>query len=251
MLKMNIHIKELKNTIMYSLICWCLTTLIIYIHIDYILYHYYLILMPKNYTLIFTNLSEAFWIYIKFSLLLGLISCIPINIILYWLYISSALFEFEYIIIRNWIYFWIILLYPIIIIKFIPNILYLLIDYFSSFQSFFFINITFMHSLYDLYDWILNITIWSILIPIIMSWYIWIYLPLTIKKLSIDLNYSHLQLKFNRPLIYWFILLISAIITPPDIMSLILLSVIIILLLEIIIFVKCFIYCRILSLYLD
>ena len=235
--KMNyisLHIKELKYSIYYSIISYILTFLSIYAHIEIVISFWISSTKERNMiNIIFTNLSEAFIIYIKFALLFGLIISIPFISIIIYLYIRSGLYKFEDRIIKRFYKIYMIIL-PCMVFILLPNIIDYVIEYFSSYQNnrSIYYEITFIQNFRDYFEWISNIIIISIIITFCPLVYILIWIPIKNRKTKI------VTLK-SREYIYLFILIIIAIITPPDILSLICIYIPSIISYEIIIYTIC------------
>ena len=92
------HLEELRSRLIKCFIALGLSTLIVYFFsekIFQILTNPLIDVMPPGETLIFTNLPEAFFTYLKVSLLAGFFLALPVILYQIWSFISPGLYKGE------------------------------------------------------------------------------------------------------------------------------------------------------------
>lgn len=265
MKKISLHLIEFKSTFYYSILSYILTWIVLYSKKEKVLSIY--INSNKNYKIIFTNLTEAFFTYIKISFFTAFLFTLPIILLLIFLYIRSALYKYEEFIIRQFILGYIGIIYPWIILKGIPFIINFSINYFQNYQLNIYLSssIEMLLKFSDLWEFISNLILLSIIFSISPLFFIFLFnnKNIPIEKLSKKLkkkipnlkkiykNYFFYNLDkknhhnniiwffTHRHLFYYFLFFFLAILTPPDLLSLFIISLPLILTIEIILFFLC------------
>jgi sec-independent protein translocase protein TatC len=184
------HIKEFKWRLFYSLFSW--------VSISFIIWNYKLNILfyLTSLNLIFTSLTEAFYLYIYFSILIGFIFNLPFFYYQLYSFILPALFYYQVnYFVHLWIFIWFYFIYNA------TNVFSFFIDFFTLFQSEYLnLLLTFHHFISFLNNLIL-LFILLLIIPFLIS----------VFKLFI-LN--------NRKIVYFSLACVIALLTPPDILSL-------------------------------
>ena len=185
------HLNEIKYRFLYSLVSFLLTIFVIWNQKHTIIFS----ITPIN--LIFTSITEAFYLYIYFSILLALITSIPYTYLQLYSFIIPGLYQHEFPKYYNlWIIIWFITL------LYIKPLIKLLFTFFTQFQSqYLTLALTFQHFISFINQ--LTITLFCIFtIPIFISYF---------KSFFIT----------KRKILYFTIASLLALITPPDLISLI------------------------------
>ena len=197
------HINEFKSRIIYAIISLTLTILLIWHYKQHIIFS----LSPLN--LIFTSLTEAFYLYIYFSILLAIITNLPYFYAQFYLFYIPGLYQYE----LNYNHWYFTLLWAIaisttkIFIKFI-------FTFFIQFQSQYLnIALTFQHFI-QFINQLIILWIFIFIIPIILK------------------SFYHFFIK-RRKILYFSLAILLAIITPPDLISLLITIIPLIIIVEI------------------
>lgn len=168
---------------------------------------------------IFTNMSDVLFIYIKVSLIIALISSIPVIFFQFWFFLIGGLYNYE----KNFLFFIFVIF---LVLSFILFILFH--NYIISFIWFFFINFELnnSNSLFGVYyeanimDYVgfifyIYFVLFSLLIfPLIMIFFIHFEI--------LTLNFFIIYRKY----FYTLFLILSGIFSPPDILSQIFIAII-------------------------
>ena len=207
---LNFHIKEIKFRFFYSILSYLLNVLIIWS------FHGELIEYLIQLHLIFTSITEGFYISIQFSLILGFIYSFPF---LYWQvyeFILPGLYKYESEKLLD--FKWIFLIFIIFSFSF-KNILLLFLDFFIQFESqYLSLLLTFQHFI-SFINQILGLILILTILPLIIYYF------------------KHFFIK-NRRFNYFLVLIFLGFITPPDVISLLITFLLIFLLVEIILFIS-------------
>jgi sec-independent protein translocase protein TatC len=201
------HINEIQYRFIYFIISFISTTIIIWQYKHHIIFS----ITPIN--LIFTSITEAFYLYIYFTILIAFITNIPYLYIQLYSFIIPGFYKNE---IPQYLNLWIILYFiPIVYLK---PIIAFLFQFFTQFQSqYLTLALTFQHFIHFINQLIFLLLVLFI-IPFAISYF---------KTFFIN----------RRKLLYFSIASILAIITPPDLFSLIFTLIPIILFTEFIFFI--------------
>lgn len=184
------HIKELKYRLFYFSISWFFSIISIWqFKQDIILY-------LININLIFTNLTEAFYLYIYFTILIAFIFNLPILYFNIYYFILPGLYQYQvnkliHLVLLFWIYF----------IYNANYIIQILIQFFLIFES------QYISLLWTFNHFIKFINYFNFIIIFCLFFIIFLYF------------YNH-YIYNNRRLFYFTLAIFIAIITPPDIISL-------------------------------
>nr|UQS76188.1 SecY-independant transporter protein [Haslea ostrearia] len=224
---------ELKNRFLLLLTTWISTLLVSYIYKEILLF---IIIEPSlNYSsqnmlyFIFTNVTEIFTVYLKIAIFLGNHTLIIFTLYHIILFLSLGLYKSE---LKN-ITFLIqtsLIVFIISVIFFNKLLLPLSWNFFLSFQSFSFLNSI------DLY---FESKLEEYLTFYITSYYLCItYCQIFVLLISFCKYIEHNlnQIKQYRKVIYFSFIIISTLLTPPDIVSQILISLSLILVYELLIY---------------
>ena len=182
----------------------------------------------KSHRFIFTTLTEIFFTYIKFSIILGLIISLPFIIFQLWLFLIPGLYKFE----KNILDFYLLISFSCFLISILLNYYFILPNILKFFLNFennnYFFPLHFEAKLENYLFFTLRLFLNMILcfqFPFI---------------LCILLFFNLLSYQFfiyNRKIFYIIFLFLSAIIAPPDFYSQILIFILLSLLYELILFI--------------
>lgn len=210
-MKLKNHFKEIIYNLYYVFFSFICTTIIIYYKKE--LFIKYIINLLNFDKISFFNITEAFWTFIHLSCTLSILCNIPFCGILIFLFSRPGLYKYQEQKGKRkmiWIFFLNIIIYTIIII---PIGIPIIINYFKNFET---NNIEYIPTFLNLYIFNLKFSLLflsSVNIPLLMP--------------IIEKNYIK-----NRSKYILSILIMIAIITPPDIYSLIIIIVPIIIIIE-------------------
>lgn len=201
------HLNEIKYRFIYSLISFLLTSQLIWIHKHKLIFS----ITPIN--LIFTSITEAFYLYIYFTILFALITNIPYFYLQLYSFIIPGVYQHEFPKYYNlWILVW------FLILIYIKPLIKIIFTFFTQFQSqYLTLALTFQHFIQFINQLIIILFI-LFTIPIFTSYF---------KSFFIN----------KRKLLYFTIASTLALITPPDLLSLIATLIPLILTLEITFFI--------------
>lgn len=229
------HYKELKYRVYYIIFTIILTFLVAYhyaIEIFYILINPLINLEIKNfnYSLIYTDISEAFFTYLKISLFITFLVTINLFIGHIIKFISPGLYKKEFRFIKNlYFYFFIIFIFSSLFFYFIfmPILWYFFISSERE-SSTLLINLSFEGRLYDY----LNISLTLFKLTSLLAIYpIFLYLFVYFNILKISFLIK------ERKIAILFFLIVGGFLSPPDIISQLLIALPMLLLYEVIIFI--------------
>lgn len=212
------HYRELLNRIIYIFICYIILLIIIFINIDRLI-KYHIISNEISKEFIYTNLIEALITYIKLSNLITIILIIPIVILHIWLFLIPGLYIYERNNLKVKLIF-IIVLYTIGIERSINFIIPLTYNFFISYEN------EYLRLEPKIEEYIeLSMKIFLIVLS-----FIGITILLNIIRISI------INLIKNRKYYLIISLIVSGVITPPDIINQLIITFIFLLLYEILIY---------------
>lgn len=226
------HFREIRYRVIYILVSLLFSILIIYFNIYDLLYY-----LTYKYTdfVIFTNITESFFVQIKLSVIFGMLLTIPIVYLQAWFFAKPGLYKKESILIRNLLtvsFF----SYLIVLIGLIYVLYPLAIRFFMDFQlldSSRLFKLVLLPKLDNVVSFYTN----SLLIFIIVS-----QIPI-ISYLLIIFNILRLPLLVRYRKIFLFIsFLLGAVFSPPDVLSQLFVASIFILLYELTIVYTLYIY---------
>lgn len=217
------HLGELRNRLIVCLIALGIGFAISYGFSDKI----FLILMkplikvlPKESTMIFTGLTEAFFTYLKLSFISGIFLAFPVILYEIWKFVAPALYENE----KKY-------LYPFILLSTLAFVGGALFGYFIifpvGFHFFLSFSTDYIRPLPAIKDYL------SLSIKLLLAFGIVFELPLAIFLLSKIGLITPQMLSSNRPYAIVLIFIISAILTPPDVATQIMMAIPLLILYEI------------------
>lgn len=226
------YYKELKNRFLLVVLAWTTTLLVSYIYKEILLF---LIVKPSiNYSnnatmyFIFTDVTEIFSVYIQIILFFGLHSVIIYTLYHLLVFFLLGLYKFEY----EYLYFGLKSIGVVFVLSiFVFNNILLPITwhFFLSFQSFTFLTIDlFFESKINEY---LTFYMTSYYVCIFYC-QIFVLLFFFFEHIKTDLK----KIKRYRKVLYYSFVVISTLITPPDIISQIMISLTFIITFEILLF---------------
>lgn len=227
------YVKELKYKFMYSLLSILMTIITCYIYINQLIYVFSSTLLHymNSHRFIFTQLTEVFFTYFKFSIIIGILISIPFILINFWLFLLPGLYKYEKLYLNIYICIILLLFIISIIVNYyfiFPNILKFFL-YYENNNLFFPIHFEakINQFIFPILLLLFNITL-CFQIPSI-------FILLLFFKI---IEFKYLIKK--RKYFYIFFIMLSALIAPPDIYSQIILTLIIIGVYEIFLFILFF-----------
>jgi sec-independent protein translocase protein TatC len=209
----HLHFFELKYNLFVFLITYCYLFLILYIFSNQLVFIFTKILITKNMLkyLIFTNITEIFYTNINLAFLISFIIMSQLFFIQMWIFLSKGLFKYENLKILKLFFYFIsfnILIFFIIFIKIIPNIWLFFIN--INISENFLLNIYFEPKINNYFNFIIELSIYIYLI-LFYFYVFFIYILTFFSSIKTIILFRHIfYLKF---------LLISLLITPPDLNS--------------------------------
>jgi len=217
------HLEELRSRLIVCFIALGIGFIISYGFSDKI----FLILMkplikilPKGSTMVFTGLTEAFFTYLKLSLISGIFLAFPVILYEIWRFVAPALYENE----KKY-------LYPFVILSTLAFIGGALFGYFIifpiGFHFFLSFSTEYMRPLPAIKDYL------SFSVKLLLAFGIVFELPLAIFFLSKIGLITSQMLSSNRPYAILLIFTVSAILTPPDVATQIMMAIPLLILYEI------------------
>jgi len=205
---LDFHTNELKYRLYYIFLSYLLNVLLIwYFHVELIGY-----LMPVN--LMFTSITEAFYVSLELSIVLGFIFTIPFFYCQLYEFIVPGLYEYEA---DNWLgYKSVLVIFGLLLIIFSQifwGILYFFMQFESEYVS---LALTLSHFMKFINE--------TLLLVILLF-----TIPLLI-------NYFRTWFIKNRKWNYFLLIIVLAFITPPDVLSLIISFLFLFILIELMVF---------------
>nr|UQT68339.1 sec-independent transporter protein [Nothophytophthora sp.] len=229
---LQLHLFELKYNFFILFITFFYLFIVSYYFSDQLIYLLINILLEQNMLkyFIFTNITEIFITNIFIAIFISLFITTQLSILLIWLFLSSGLYKFENIIfIKFYLIFIIFNLFiiNIIFIKIIPNIWDFLLN--INFSNKYIINIYFEPKFNKYFYFIFSSFIY-IFFAFIYFFILFFLIYNNIFKIKIIINL--------RKFFYIKIILISALISPPDLMNLLIIYFLFIFFFEIFIYIS-------------
>ena len=214
-----LHFSELKFYLFLSSLCFLFNFGIIFLFINECIYfflYFFLELEKMNY-FIFTEITEVFFFQIYFSFFLSLLFTTPFLILQFWRFFSPGCYKYEN---KKILFLVIFLIFLTIVLSFIffnkimPNIWTFFINL-NEFNKNYIFQIHYEPKLIEFFAFYINIYIYML---------ITFHFFFLILYILINLNIKLKNFIFFRKVFYLIILIISALISPPDIISQVLLS---------------------------
>lgn len=203
------YINEIKLRLSYTILSFFATFITSYYYSDLILY---ILAKPLGRHLIYTNITEAFFTYIELSLWIALLFLIPVFLFEVWLFIIPGLYLYERQIL-NYLFFVFFFFIIISLLLGFLIIIPLIIKFFLGFE---------INSLELIYNINLEAKIYDYM-KVIFKFLFLFCILLQIPNIFIILFYFNLiQFDFllkMRKVFALIILILAAIISPPDILS--------------------------------
>nr|AEP41152.1 SecY [Phytophthora cuyabensis]AFQ02380.1 SecY [Phytophthora cuyabensis]AFQ02383.1 SecY [Phytophthora cuyabensis]AFQ02384.1 SecY [Phytophthora cuyabensis] len=227
---LQLHLFELK----YNFIIICITFLYLFIisyyFSDQLIYLLVNNLINKNMLkyLIFTNITEIFITNIFIATFISLFIIIQLSIILIWFFLLTGLYQFENFIFIKFYFFFIIFNFIIInniFTNIIPHIWNFLLN--LNFSNLYILTIYFEPKINNYFNFIFSLFIY--IFSILIYFFILFFLIFNnILKIQIIINL--------RKFFYLKIIILSALITPPDFINFLIIYIFFILIFEIFIY---------------
>nr|AFQ02430.1 SecY [Phytophthora katsurae]AFQ02431.1 SecY [Phytophthora katsurae]AFQ02433.1 SecY [Phytophthora katsurae] len=232
---LQLHLFELKYNFFILLITFFYIFLISYYFSDQLIYLLVNNLLNQNMLkyFIFTNITEIFITNIFIAIFISSFLIIQLSILLIWFFLSKGLYKFENLIfIKFYILFIIFNLFTINLIftNIIPHIWNFLLN--LNFSNFYLLTIYFEPKINNYFNFIFSSFIY-IFIILIYFFLLFFLIFNNIFKIKIIINL--------RKFFYLKIILLSALITPPDILNFLLIYFLFIFIFEIFIYILLYI----------
>nr|AFQ02381.1 SecY [Phytophthora cuyabensis]AFQ02382.1 SecY [Phytophthora cuyabensis] len=227
---LQLHLFELK----YNFIIICITFLYLFIisyyFSDQLIYLLVNNLINKNMLkyLIFTNITEIFITNIFIATFISLFIIIQLSIILIWFFLLTGLYQFENFIFIKFYFFFIIFNFIIInniFTNIIPHIWNFLLN--LNFSNLYILTIYFEPKINNYFNFIFSLFIYIFSI-LIYFFILFVLIFNNILKIQIIINL--------RKFFYLKIIILSALITPPDFINFLIIYIFFILIFEIFIY---------------
>nr|YP_010394561.1 sec-independent transporter protein [Phytophthora podocarpi]DAZ88608.1 TPA_asm: sec-independent transporter protein [Phytophthora podocarpi] len=228
---LQLHLFELKYNFFIILITFFYLFIISYCFSDQLIYLLVNNLLNKNMLkyFIFTNITEIFITNIFISIFISTFISIQLIILLIWFFLSKGLYQFEnFFFLKFYILFIIFNLFIINLIftNFIPHIWNFLLN--LNFSNLYLLTIYFEPKINNYFNFIFSSFIYIFIIFI----YFFFFFILLIN------NFFQIKTIINlRKFFYLKIILLSALITPPDMLNFLLIYFLFILIFEIFIYI--------------
>nr|YP_010507952.1 SecY [Phytophthora humicola]AEP41182.1 SecY [Phytophthora humicola]AEP41183.1 SecY [Phytophthora humicola]UXG56287.1 SecY [Phytophthora humicola] len=232
---LQLHLFELKYNFFIILITFFYLFIISYYFSDQLIYLLVNNLLNKNMLkyFIFTNITEIFITNIFISIFISTFISIQLSILLLWFFLSKGLYKFENLIFIKFYFFFIFFNFFIINFIFtniIPHIWNFLLN--LNFSNLYILTIYFEPKINNYFDFIFSS--FSYIFIIFIYFFFLIFLIFNdIFQIKIIINL--------RKFFYLKIILLSAIITPPDIFNFFIIYCLFILIFEIFIYISLYI----------
>ncbi|MCR5108408.1 MAG: twin-arginine translocase subunit TatC [Lachnospiraceae bacterium] len=215
-----VHLKELRKLLIAALLVIAAGIIISFVFLcSPVIEYLEAPLRSRDITIIYTGVSDAFGLRIKCSIILGIIITSPVVLILIWRFIRPALYESEVRLFR--------VLFFASLALFIAGIVFCYLIVYSLALDFFLVAGEGVATPYFSIDRYLNFLL-SFLFPFGVAF----ELPVVIYMLAKHGLVTHEQLASCRKYVILLIVIVSAILTPPDVVSQIMLSIPVYLLFE-------------------
>nr|ACC38443.1 ymf16 [Phytophthora ramorum]AFQ02372.1 SecY [Phytophthora aff. citricola 2 FM-2012]ACC38445.1 ymf16 [Phytophthora ramorum]ACD46629.1 Sec-independent transporter protein [Phytophthora ramorum]AEP41312.1 SecY [Phytophthora ramorum] len=228
---LQLHIFELKYNFFIILITFFYLFIISYYFSDQLIYLLVNNLLNKNMLkyFIFTNITEIFITNIFIAIFITTFITIQLSILLIWFFLSKGLYKFENFIFIKFYFFFIIFNFIIINLIFtniIPYIWNFLLN--LNFSNLYILTIYFEPKINNYFNFIFS-SFFYIFIIFIYFFLLFFLIFNNIFSLKLIINL--------RKFFYLKIIIISAFITPPDILNFILIYILFIFIFEILIYI--------------
>nr|AFQ02385.1 SecY [Phytophthora europaea] len=229
---LQLHLFELKYNFFILLITFFYLFLISYYFSDQLIYLLVNILLHKNMLkyFIFTNITEIFITNILIAFFISIFMTIQLSILLIWFFLLKGLYKFENFIFLK--FYFIFLIFNLFIINFIftniiPHIWNFLLN--LNFSNLYLLTIYFEPKINNYFNFIFSSFIY-IFIIFIYLFLLFFFILNNIFQIKIIITL--------RKFFYLKIILLSALITPPDIINFLLIGLVFIFFFEIFIFIS-------------
>jgi sec-independent protein translocase protein TatC len=232
---LQLHLFELKYNFFIIFITFSYLFIISYYFSDQLIYLFVNNLLNKNMLkyFIFTNITEIFITNIFISIFISTFISIQLSILLFWFFLLKGLYKFEnFKFIKFYIFFFFINLFIINIIftNIIPHIWDFLLS--LNFSNLYLLTIYFEPKINNYFNFIFSS--FSYIFIIFIYFFLFFFLiSNNIFKINIIINL--------RKFFYLKIILLSALITPPDMFNFLLIYSLFILIFEIFIYISLYI----------
>nr|AAW67096.1 SecY-independent transporter protein [Phytophthora infestans]AEP41190.1 SecY [Phytophthora infestans]AEP41203.1 SecY [Phytophthora infestans]AEP41205.1 SecY [Phytophthora infestans]AEP41220.1 SecY [Phytophthora infestans] len=228
---LQLHLFELKYNFIIFLITFFYLFIISYYFSDQLIYLLVNNLLNKNMLkyFIFTNITEIFITNFLIAIFISTFIVIQLSILLIWFFLSEGLYKFENFLFIKFYIFFIIFNFFIINLIFtnvIPHIWDFLLN--LNFSNLYLLTIYFEPKINNYFDFIFSSFIY-IFIIFIYFFLLFFFIFNNIFQLKIIINL--------RKFFYLKIIILSALITPPDIFNFLLIYILFILIFEIFIYI--------------
>jgi len=205
-----LHLKEILCRFSYLIISFLASSIIAWEFRETLLFTFCKI------PLIYINLSEAFFSYIYLALAVSLVFNIPYIIYVLLCFLTPGLFKYEYQITKN-SFISLLLGFYITLSFYIMYLLPLIVNFFSKFDSIIVQQSITLNDYVQFLLLIINVSFFTLLIPTITFF---------------------IKIQGHRKWLYILVIWVSALITPPDIISLLLTSIPTLILFELMYFLR-------------
>ena len=211
---LHLHLYELKYNCFIILIMFFYLFIISYYFSDQLIYLLINNLLNQNMLkyFIFTNITEIFITNIFIAIFIAIFLTLQLTILLIWFFLLQGLYQFENLIFIKlyfFYFFFIFFLINLIFTNIIPNIWNFFLN--LNFSNLYIFNIYFEPKMNTYFKFIFSTFIYIFLI----------FIYFFCLFLFIFLNYFKINILINlRKFFYLKIIIISALITPPDILNL-------------------------------
>nr|YP_010394483.1 sec-independent transporter protein [Phytophthora pinifolia]AEP41294.1 SecY [Phytophthora pinifolia]DAZ88530.1 TPA_asm: sec-independent transporter protein [Phytophthora pinifolia] len=228
---LQLHLFELKYNFFIILITFLYLLLISYYFADQLIYLFVNNLLNKNMLkyFIFTNITEIFITNIFISIFISTFISIQLSLLLFWFFLSKGLYQYENLIFLKFYFLFLVFnlfIINFIFIKIIPHIWDFLLN--LNFSNLYLLTIYFEPKIKNYFDFIFSSFSYLFII------FIYFYLLFSL----IFNNIFNIKIIINlRKFFYLKIILISALITPPDMFNFLLIYCLFIFIFEIFIYI--------------
>lgn len=228
---LHLHLNELKYNFFIILIAFFYIFIISYYFSDQLIYLLVNNLLNRNMLkyFIFTNITEIFITNIFIATFISTFITIQLIILLIWFFLLKGLYKSENFFFIKFYFIYIIFNFFIINLVFkyiIPNIWNFFLNF--SFSNSYFLTIYFEPKINSYFQFIFSLFFYFFLIFIYFFFLFFIFFY----------NFLEIKILINlRKFFYLKIILLSALITPPDILNLLLIYLIFLLIFEIFIYI--------------
>nr|AFQ02459.1 SecY [Phytophthora taxon Pgchlamydo]AFQ02460.1 SecY [Phytophthora taxon Pgchlamydo]QPN54047.1 sec-independent transporter protein [Phytophthora chlamydospora] len=229
---LQLHLFELKYNFFIILITFIYLLIISYYFSDQLIYLLVNNLLNKNMLkyFIFTNITEIFITNIFISIFISTFISIQLSILLFWFFLSKGLYKYENFIFMKFYFFFLffnLFIINFIFINIIPHIWNFLLK--LNFSNLYLLTVYFEPKINNYFDFIFS-SFSYLFIIFIYFFFLFFLIFNNIFKIKIIINL--------RKFFYLKIILISALITPPDMFNFLLIYCLFIFIFEIFIYIS-------------